>query len=174
MTTATLQFVPGTPAVLTVFTRETPKSIRIILGVIVLSALLAPIVATISILASGSGLKFGLIVSYIISWAVGYYLLRVILWNTYGKEILTVEQDKFSYYCDYKYFKDAVKEIKTDQLQIEIIKSGAQNELGVMHFTHSTEKIEMILAVPLVDLSPVEGQIREIYTQPIGGGAHIN
>jgi hypothetical protein len=146
--------------VLTTFTHDTPKSIRIILALFVLAAFLAPIAATISILALGREIKFGLFISYIILWSVGYYLLRIILWNTYGKEILIIDKDKLSYYCDYKYFQGNKKEIKTDQLQIEIKKSGEQNEMGVLCLTNANEKIEMVIPVSLIDLIPVEEQIR--------------
>ena len=163
MTQPTVQFTNGNPGTLTVYTHPTPKGIRIFLGLFASIAFIAPVLVTIILLVTGSGLSFGLIISYIIFWAVGYYLLRIILWNTFGKEIITFENDKITYHCDYKYFQDNKKEIKTDQLRIEIIKSEHHTELGLFCFTNSDEKIEMVIPVSIAQLVPVEEEIRKNY-----------
>lgn len=163
METATLNFISGSPSVLTTYTHKTPKAIRTAIGVFAFLAFVAPILVFITIIAEGHGFKFGLIISTCIFWAVGFYLIRMILWNSYGTEVLTLHADKINYYCDYKYFQDSKKEIAVDQLQVEIKRSGENDELGVLHIANSNEKIEMVVPVPMVDLLRVEGQIKKIY-----------
>jgi hypothetical protein len=119
VTSASLE--QGPPIRLTCYTKPTPMIIRIILGIIGTLAFVAPVVVLITMLASGDGFKIGIIVSFIIMWAIGAYLIRIVLWNTYGKEILEFSEDKLTYHCDYKYFQSNQKQIERNQIQIELI-----------------------------------------------------
>jgi len=40
------------------------------------------------------------------------YLVRLFLWNTYGKEIIFEENQSIVYLADYKWFKDGRQEVK--------------------------------------------------------------
>jgi hypothetical protein len=171
MTLTKLQYVQSTPAVLTTFAHITPKSIRIFLAVFASAAFLAPILVTIYLFTSDIKIRPGIFLSVYIFWSVGYYLLRLILWNSFGKEVITFDEESISYYCDYKYFQANKKKISTDQLQIEMMKSGEQNELGVLYFRNVNEKIEMVVPVSVIDLELVERQIRISYANP---AAHVN
>lgn len=58
-------------------------------------------------------IKAGFIFSIVIFWWVAYYLLKLILWNLYGKEILGTQNDKLFRIIDYKNFqtKDLLPQI---------------------------------------------------------------
>ncbi|MEO5645704.1 MAG: hypothetical protein ABIQ40_13400 [Bacteroidia bacterium] len=163
MASTKYQFVQGATSVLTTFTHKTPKLIRLILSVLAIVAFLSPIVATINLIINDREIKFGLFGSFIILWSAGYYMIRIVLWNSFGKEVITFDDDKVTYYCDYKYFQGSKKQIKTDQLKIELVKSGGQNDLATLCFTNADEKIEMVIPVSLADLRLVEEKIRINY-----------
>jgi hypothetical protein len=159
MKQARLEFTHESPRVLTVFAHETPFAVRFVIGFFCFAIFIVPVVATIAILANGDGFKAGIIISYIISWLVGYYLLRIVLWNSYGKEIVVIDSESLNYYCDYKYFKSNQQELKLSKLKIEIQK---QEDSGVFVFSNQDEKIQMVIPVSMQDLISVQQEINRI------------
>ncbi len=54
-------------------------------------------------------------------------MLRIVLWNNFGKEIISLSDDKLSYIADYKYFKDGCRELTTDAIPIlSVTNSGTR------------------------------------------------
>ena len=79
------------------------------------------------------------------------YFVRLILWNSFGKEIITFEKDKLSYVSDYRYFKDGKQEIKDHLgLHIHIIESKqSKGKLATLHFASMDEKVECVSTLSL-------------------------
>lgn len=78
-------------------------------------AFLIPILATIIAIGSADGMKFGIVITYILFWGSGIYMTRLLLWNIYGREVYRIEKGKLIYYVDYKYFKDNSKEVNLSE-----------------------------------------------------------
>lgn len=53
----------------------------------------------------GLGFHFGIVAIIISFEAASYLILRIVLWNTHGKETLTFTEEGIIYQADYKYFK---------------------------------------------------------------------
>lgn len=139
---------------------NTPRAIRAILTLILAICVLIPILVTYFAFAKGDGPHFGLFVSFLIFWGLGVYLLRILLWNTYGKEIITLEQDKISYLADYKYFKDGLKELKIKNLDIQIIYEDSMDiHVGRLRILNQESEIETVLKSSLTDLELIKEKI---------------
>ncbi len=83
-----------------------PIFILVSLVVLTIISLIIPIVATAIVLNEGDGLKFGLLISYLVGWGVALFFIRLILWNVFGKEVFQITNNSIEYYCSYKYFVD--------------------------------------------------------------------
>jgi hypothetical protein len=68
-----------------------------------------PLFSMISYISAGKGLNSGFFISILIFGLIGFYMLRVILWNTFGKEELVFYKNQCSYVANYGWFKDKIK-----------------------------------------------------------------
>ena len=145
---------------------NTPWVIRAILNLILAICGLIPILVTYFVLTKGDGPHFGIFISYLIFWGLGFYLLRIALWNTFGKEIITLEQDKISYLADYKYFKDGLKELKIKNLDIQIIYEDTMDiHVGRLRISNQESEIETVLKSSLTDLELIKEKIKTRYNK---------
>ena len=99
------------------------KANKIILGVIISLAsiiFLSPIISLLVLLTLGNGISFGLIATCIVSWIISGYLLKLYLWNKYGKEVFIITNDSLSLYYDYHFFKDKHQKIYFKSISVYI------------------------------------------------------
>jgi hypothetical protein len=81
---------------------------------------LAPIVA---ILLRPYEIKATIVISIIILWGVSYYLLKMFLWNLYGKEVILIDEKNVECYLDLKYFKLNNKKIVLKNMEFIFLDS---------------------------------------------------
>lgn len=79
---------------------------------------LMPLVAIIFLVNQGEDIGFGFFITTLISSFVSFYLFKFFLWNKYGKEIFTIKDNTFTYYYDYKIFKDHYKQVEFNSIRI--------------------------------------------------------
>lgn len=151
---------------LTISARKTPLFIRIVLtGILVILALI-PLAVTFFSLTYGDGLHIGIFFSFLIGWGVGFYLLRIILWNSIGQEILILTPESITYIADYRLFKDGQKEILTDDLLTEIIYEDEPNKpLGRLRLKSKSTTIETVLQTTVAELEELEKEIKTRYNK---------
>lgn len=149
---------------LTISARKTPLFIRIMLTLFLVIIALIPIAVTIFTLTYGDGPHIGIAFSYLLCWGVGFYLLRIVLWNSVGKEILILNPETVSYVADYKLFKDGRKAIPTRELQTEIIYEDEPNRaLGRLMLISNLTSIETVLLTTIEELEEVRKVIKTHY-----------
>lgn len=151
---------------ITIVGAKSPLLVRTILTLVISISGLIPILVMTYMMTIGDGLHFGLAISIIIFWGLGFYLLRIILWNTYGKEILNLDQNKIQYFADYKFFKDGRQELTPDKIEVEIINENSLDSgNGRLRITNSINCIEMILPSRLTDLELIREKIKTRYNK---------
>ena len=96
---------------LTLNVKVAPPFVRITMFLFSFLCFTLPIAGMIAYVASGNGLHFGFFITIFIFSLFGFYLLRIALWNTYGKEVITLDDDSITYYAHYGWFKDTLKSI---------------------------------------------------------------
>ena len=69
---------------------KSPIIIRIVLVVLLFAFLLIPIAVIIFRVSSNLGLHFSLVPLTIFLWGIAYFFLKTFLWNSYGKETITL------------------------------------------------------------------------------------
>ncbi|NCP85604.1 MAG: hypothetical protein GW823_12125 [Bacteroidetes bacterium] len=143
--------------------KSTPVLIKIILAIFLVICILMPIGATIFSFGE-SGLHIGIVFSFILFWGIGFYLLRVILWNTFGQETLLLNTKKILYLADYKYFKDGKREIGIKNLTIKIIYENQKNKtVGRLFLFNETEQLETVLQTNILVLIEIVNKIKAHY-----------
>ena len=143
---------------------KTPWIIRVILTLILSICALIPLAVTFFVLSQGDGPHISIFISYLIFWGLGFYLVRVVLWNTFGKEIISLDQNRVTYIADYKYFKDGKKELNSHGLQTEIIYEDTMDiHVGRLRIFNQTEEIETVLQSSLSDLEKMKERIKTRY-----------
>ncbi|PWD97476.1 hypothetical protein [Marinilabilia rubra] len=145
----------------TIGTKKAPIFIRIFLILIMSILILIPI--TVIALTYGNGPHIGILVSFIICWGVGFYLLKIVLWNTIGQEILTVNREKISYIADFGFFKDGRKEIEIDNLETEIIYTDHNKQFGRLILKNKSTYIETVLQAKIMKLEEIRNEIKTLH-----------
>ena len=88
--------------VISIFGKQPPWLPIVFLSVFVIGGMMMPIL----ILLLVDEWSFGLFISMGIFLGVSIYLLRIVLWNLYGKQVIEFRLDSVLHYFDYKLFRD--------------------------------------------------------------------
>lgn len=149
---------------LTISTRKTPIFLRVFLIFILTILILIPIALTFIWLTNGRGLHIGIAFSFILCWGIGFYLLRITLWNTVGREILNLNLDNISYIADYGLFRDGQQIIGLSDLETEIIfEDSIKNPVGRLRLTSRENSLETKLQATIKELEVVRDRIKTHY-----------
>jgi hypothetical protein len=149
---------------LTICAKKAPLFIRIVLTLILSILIFIPLAVTFFVLNNEDVPRIGIAFSFILCWGIGFYLLRVTLWNSIGREILTLDPEKISYIADYRLFKDGRQEIKTKFLKTEIIYEDEPNKpFGRLRLSNESTSIETVLQTTITELEEIRNEIKTRY-----------
>lgn len=144
--------------------RKSPFVIRATLTVVLLICILIPIIVAASLMSERKGPHIGLFLGFFFLWGIGFYLLRIILWNTYGREVLTFESDKIIYEADYGFFKDGKAIISTTNIELTAMASANEKiPLGVFELSNEEKQITTVLKLPFEELTKIKSEIEGRY-----------
>lgn len=101
--------------VLVLRVKKAPLFIRSIMFLFSFLFFLLPLTGMILGLAMGKGMHIGYLIGLFFFEIMGFYMLRMSLWNTYGKEIIVFNTTKVEYSADYGWFKDGKKQKEIDR-----------------------------------------------------------
>ena len=94
---------------LTLYIKPSPIFVRIIMFLISFMLFILPIGGMISYISEGKGIHARFFMGIFVFGLLGFYLLRISLWNTFGKEELVFSKNQCSYVANYGWFKDRIK-----------------------------------------------------------------
>ena len=136
------------------------KSPLLIQGVLFLFTFLCfalPLFGLIFNVIEGKGIKFGGILALGIFSLIGFYMLRVSLWNRYGKEVIDFSNDKtITYVADYKWFKDGKKSIDKNAILYSIRPVGYEDKnKGILIISNEKSAIELVIKIPIQEIEKI-------------------
>lgn len=108
--------------------KPSPLFIRAIMFLFTFLFFLLPISGMILSLSMGNGFHIGFLFGMGFFGVMGFYLLRMTLWNTYGVEIITFENSKVTYEANYGWFKDGKKTKEMNPIVFSIKPIGYEEE----------------------------------------------
>lgn len=133
--------------------KKSPLAIRIVMFFLAFAFFVFPVLGTIVGILAGSGLQFGYFIAIGIFSLIGFYLLRVSLWNTYGEETIEILETKIIYEANYGWFKDGKKEMATVVPEYSFKSAGYEEDNeGVLVITSEESQIESVVKMPMNDL----------------------
>ena len=139
---------------------------KFVLLTLVLISWTIPIVTTIFALTNDIDMTFGVLFTYLLFGGIGIYLFRSFLWNTYGREIFTLDNDEIIYTPDYKLFKGSQQKITADGLTAELIdydESDFNSIHGRIRLTSGQNEIITVLKSRKTDLEKIVENIKTRY-----------
>ncbi|WP_420573329.1 hypothetical protein [Kordia sp.] len=140
---------------------QSPKTVRFALTVLLILFLIAPIVIASLNVTLGDGLNIGLVPISLVLWAAAYFFMKSILWNTYGRETITLNPESIAYTADYKYFKTS-RTITPDDLEFTHIEMEEDTKTFIIADL-TGELIENVLPVSKHHMRKLENHIKEYY-----------
>lgn len=133
--------------------KKSPLAIRIIMFFLSFTFFIFPVVGTIIGLANRHGLNIGYFFVIGIFALLGFYLLRISLWNTYGEETIQILENKIIYEANYGWFKDGKKEIAISDPKYSFKSVGYEedNECALV-ISSENSQIESVVKMPAEEM----------------------
>ncbi|MCG9881616.1 MAG: hypothetical protein MH472_13535 [Bacteroidia bacterium] len=122
-----------------------------VLIVLCFLCLALPIMGFVLTIIEGDSPHFGGIILLGLMALISFYLLRLILWNSCGKEIFVFEKNSIQYTADYNWFKDKVKTISVKgDIQFAAKEAGfKEDKTGVLLIISEEEELESVVKMPI-------------------------
>lgn len=123
---------------------------RIIMFFFAFASFILPLFGTIWGLVLGGGLEIGYFIGIGLFSVMGFYLLRIALWNTYGEETIEILENKIIYEANYGWFKDGKKEIAIlgPRYSFKSVGYEEDNE-GVLVISSENAQMESVVKMPV-------------------------
>lgn len=129
--------------------RKSPIIIRMLLFLFAFAFFIFPTLGMIASIAFGKGLQFGFLIGIGFFSLLGFYLLRIALWNTYGEETILFLETEVIYEANYHWFKDAKKVIENKNLNYVLSPVGYEEDNeGILIIDNGNAVIECAVKIP--------------------------
>ncbi len=133
--------------------KKSPILVRLPLFTITFLCFALPLSGLILNTIQGSDVKFGGFVLLGLFSLMGFYLLRLSLWNQFGQEIIQFDEHEIVYVADYRWFKDGRKELNIGLISYSIKSAGDENEnKGTLVISNGESEIESVVVMPTQSL----------------------
>mgnify|MGYP000109833098 FL=1 len=115
---------------LTLKIEETKQNSNFLLFPLVLAIIIIsiPIILLIFIVRSGEGIPLGFLITCIVAIFSSGYLLKLYLWNKYGKECFIIKNGTFLHFYDYRLFNDYQQKCDYKTINVRILYQGELRE----------------------------------------------
>ncbi|WP_272151493.1 hypothetical protein [Tenacibaculum aiptasiae] len=140
--------------------KKSPFFIRLIMFLFSFLFFLAPILGLFFSFYLKQKFHFGFLIGIGIFGLLGFYMLRVSLWNTYGIEKITFNKNSVTYIADYKWFKDRVETEEIDSMFFSIVPvEYEEDHTGVLKIDLNSYTIECTTKMSILE---IEELIKEL------------
>ena len=136
---------------------QAPILVRLTLFLITFLCFALPLFGILFNVIEGNGINFAGILVFGIFCLIGFYLLRVSLWNNHGEEIIEFQENQIEYIADYRWFKDGKKAIEITEIIYLIKPVGYEEENnGVLVISNGKSEIESVVKMPKENIEKFE------------------
>jgi hypothetical protein len=133
--------------------KKSPLAVRVVMFFFAFAFFVFPVLGTIVGILTGGGMQFGYLVGIGIFSLMGFYLLRVSLWNTYGEETIEILADKIIYEANYGWFKDGKKEIAITAPKYSFKSVGYEEDNeGVLVISSGNAQLETVVKMKMAEI----------------------
>ena len=142
--------------------KKSPFLVRAIMFLIAFLLFVLPIGGAIFGIVQGTGLRIGYFIAIGVFSLIGFYTLRVSLWNTYGQETIQILENKIIYEADYGWFKDGKKETLISSPSFYAVSAGYEEDKeGVLVIASDEIEVESVVKLPLSQLGELISELKQ-------------
>ena len=143
--------------------KKAPLFVRSVLFFFSFLFFLLPLVGMILGLAMGQGMHIGYLIGMFFFGLLGFYMLRISLWNTFGKETITFGAHEITYIADYGWFKDGKKEKEvSDFVLFSIRPIGYEDDNKGRLIIGRDEPIHCVTKMPTPELEELIEKLNQL------------
>lgn len=126
---------------------------------------LLPLSGLVYNISEGIEFHIGYIIGLGMFSLFSFYFLRLYLWNTGGKEVITISQNLIEYYADYIYFKGNQQKINFERIVFDFESIGFEDEeKGVLCLIVSENRfIKCAAILPISELNKLIETLNKKY-----------
>lgn len=125
---------------------KSPILVRFILFIITFLSFALPLFGIVLNIIEGNGIKFGGILAFGVFSLIGFFMLRVSLWNSFGEEIIQFNDDQIEYVADYRWFKDGKRTLDKKSIIYSIKPIGYEDDnKGILVISNGNSEIESVV-----------------------------
>ncbi|MDM1046028.1 hypothetical protein HX004_14455 [Myroides sp. 1354] len=137
--------------------------VRILLYIITFLSAALPIGGFVVNFVHGGTFEFSHLICLLLSGLIFFFILRISLWNTCGKEVIIMLDNKLIYTADYNWFKDKVKEFTFNKIQYTLRQVGYEEDNKGVLVINFDKKItlETVTKLDLVALTALIAQLNK-------------
>ncbi len=133
--------------------KKSPLVIRIVMFFFAFAFFVFPISGVVVGVLNGVGLQFGYVIGIGIFALMGFYLLRVSLWNTFGEETIEILDGKVIYEANYGWLKDGKKETIITNLKYSFKPVGYEEDNeGVLVISSENAQVESVVKMSMEEM----------------------
>ncbi len=137
-----------------------PIFIRVFFVLVIFVSIAGPLFGIAYTVKSGSGIKFGNILFLALFGLLAFYMLRILLWNTYGTEEYRIINNKLHYEANYRLFKDGKKELDLATLNVDIQEIEEQ-KTGRLKISDETLELNSSVKVSIQELQELKNWLKQ-------------
>lgn len=147
---------------LELFVQPSSKIGRGFIAFLAVVLFVAPIFGMFLGFSIGAEFHIGYLIGIGLSSLVAYHFYKLYHWNTSGKEVITITDNKVNYHADYGKFVSNKQEFTFDNLTFYVKSVGYEKEqLGVLILEVAENKfIETVVVLPLVTLNEIVEKLK--------------
>tara|TARA_R110002096_G_scaffold21043_5_gene68617 strand:- start:6792 stop:7178 length:387 start_codon:yes stop_codon:yes gene_type:complete len=116
----------------------------------------------------GEEIRITHFISFVIFSLIGFYMLRISLWNSFGNEIISFQKDKIMYQADYGWFK-AKEKIYPNQGPLRFDKRQIgyeEDNLALLSIFSEEINIDSVCKIDKQELDKLLRSLEDIYGPP--------
>jgi len=133
--------------------KKSPFLVRVVMFSLAFSFFIAPLAGLIFAISFTTVFNIGYFIVTGIFWIIGFYTLRVSLWNTYGEENIQFLENKIIYEANYGWFKDGKKEILISNPKFYALAAGYEEDKeGTLVITSNEAEIDTVVKMPMTEV----------------------
>lgn len=147
---------------LELYVKPSSKIGRGFLAFLGITIFIAPIFGMLLGLSYGAVFHIGYLIGIGLSSLVAYHFYKLYHWNTCGKEVITLSENKVNYHADYGKFISNKQEFIYENLFLHINPMGYEKEqLGVLLLEVAENKyLETVVVLPLATLNEIVEKLK--------------
>lgn len=150
------------------------KTARIILSVLIIIGFILPIVVVAFVAGIGEEIKATVLISFVLFWGAGFFLFRMLSWNTSGQETLTIKQDSATLTSKSNRFSFNDKAIKADNIVFSAMPSrirwidGQEVQTGKLMIVNLDDMSQSVTSDVELPMSELKSLLSTLNNRSVG------